>query len=97
MTKNELIFSPDQLNLFFTSTQNGAEQVTEGWKTMRVRTNLLLVTPLIWRYSTLFIKSNAIGLNGVPFKLLKLILLPVLGIVTHIFNTILTISIYPAA
>jgi hypothetical protein len=39
------------------------------------------------------IKSNAIGLDGVP---LKLIPPQVLGIVTHIFNTIMTTSIYPA-
>jgi hypothetical protein len=33
----------------------------------------------------------------VPLKFLKLILPQVLGILTHIFNTILTTSIYPAA
>jgi hypothetical protein len=40
--------------------------------------------------------SNAIGLDGVPLKLLKLILPQILDVVTHIFNTILTTSIYPA-
>jgi hypothetical protein len=43
------------------------------------------------------IKSNAIGLDGVSLKFLKLILPQVLGIVTHIFSTILTTYIYPAA
>jgi hypothetical protein len=43
------------------------------------------------------IKSNAIGLDDVPLEFLKLILPQVLSIVTYIFHTILTTSIYPAA
>jgi hypothetical protein len=45
-TENELIFSPYQLNSFFTSTQNRATS-NRRVETMRVRTNLFLVTPLI--------------------------------------------------
>jgi hypothetical protein len=94
-TENELIFSPDQLNLFLTSTQNVQHKTGQQWKTMQVRTNLLLVTPLIWIFNALHqIKSNASGLDGVSLNFLKLILPQVLGIVTHVFNTILTNSIY---
>jgi hypothetical protein len=75
---------------------------TVGWKTMWVRTNLLYHcntsnTFGLEVFLMLFIKSNAIGLDGVPLEFLKLILSQVSGIVTHIFNTILTTSIYPAA
>jgi hypothetical protein len=41
------------------------------------------------------IKSNAIGLDGVPLKFLKLILQQLLGIVTHIFNTTRLRKYYP--
>jgi hypothetical protein len=43
------------------------------------------------------IKSNAIGLDGVPLKFLKRILPQILTVVTYIFNTILTTSVSPAA
>jgi hypothetical protein len=43
------------------------------------------------------IKSNAIGLDGVPLKFFKIILPQILTVVIHIFNTILTTSVYPAA
>jgi hypothetical protein len=43
------------------------------------------------------IKSNAIRLDGVPLRFLKFIFPQVLSIVTHFFNTILTISFYAAA
>jgi hypothetical protein len=95
-TENELIFSLTNRTHFSHQHKTG-QQVTEGWKTMRVWTNLLLVTPSIWRYSTLFNKSNAIELDGVLLKFLKLILPQVLGIVILIFNTILKTSMYLAA
>jgi Reverse transcriptase (RNA-dependent DNA polymerase) len=95
---SELIFSPDQLNSYFTSTQNST--------TSNRRTTNNDVGSNEFAFSNTFdlevfnaihqIKSNAIGLDGVPLKFLKLILPQILGIVTHIFNTILTSSVYPA-
>jgi hypothetical protein len=42
--------------------------------------------------------SNALHqINGMPLKFLELIFPQVLGVLTYIFNTILTTSIYPAA
>jgi small basic protein len=84
-------FSPDQLNSFFTATQNGATS------NRRVENNA---------GSDEFAFSNTFGLkvfnalhqiNGMPLKFLELIFLQVLVVVTYIFNTILTTSIYPAA
>jgi hypothetical protein len=42
-------------------------------------------------------KSDEFAFSKVFNRFLKLILPQILSIVTHIFNTILTISIYPAA
>lgn len=41
------------------------------------------------------VKSNAIGHNNQSPKILKLIMLQILPVITHIFNTILTKSIFP--
>jgi hypothetical protein len=88
--------SLDQLKSFFTPTQNGATT------NRRVENN---AGSDEFAFSNTFdlevfnalhqIKCN-IELDGVLLKFLKLILPQVLGIVTHIFNAILTISIYPA-
>jgi len=43
------------------------------------------------------VKSNSIGLDGLHPKFLKIILIGLLPFITHIFNTILTKSIYPKA
>jgi hypothetical protein len=84
-------FSLDQLNLFFTATQNGATS------NRRVENNA---------GSDEFAFSNTFGLrtfnalhqiNGMPLKFLELIFPQVLVVVTYIFKTILTTSIYPAA
>jgi len=49
-------------------------------------------------YSSLTsIKSNAIGLDNIDPKFIKLIMIPLLPILTHIFNTILTKSTFPKA
>jgi hypothetical protein len=93
----ELIFSSDQLKSIFTSTQNGATSYR------RVKNNAgsdelaSSNTFDLEVFNALHqIKLDATGLDGVPLKFPKLILPQVLGIVTHIFNTILTTSIYPA-
>jgi hypothetical protein len=79
--ENELFFSPTNW-IHFSHQHKTGQEVSEGRKTIRVRTNFLLVTPLIWRY--------------VLLKFLKLTLPQVLSIVTHIFNIILTTFLYPA-
>jgi hypothetical protein len=43
------------------------------------------------------IKSSAIGMDDVPIRFLKMILPHIISIITHIFNTILMTSRYPAA
>jgi hypothetical protein len=43
------------------------------------------------------IKSEAVGLDGIPIRFLRLILPSILPCVTHIFNTVLTCSIFPDA
>ena len=45
--------------------------------------------------SILSIKSNSTGLDNVNPKFLKMILLPILPHITHIFNSILTTSVFP--
>ena len=47
--------------------------------------------------SILSVKSNAVGIDGICPKFIKLILPYVLPYITFIFNTILTKSIFPAA
>jgi Reverse transcriptase (RNA-dependent DNA polymerase) len=42
------------------------------------------------------IKSNAIGMEEIPIKFVRLILPQILSHITHIFNTILTSSCFPA-
>jgi hypothetical protein len=42
------------------------------------------------------IKSNAVGLDGISLKFLKLILPIILPCVLHMFNTVLTSSSFPA-
>jgi hypothetical protein len=95
---NELVFSPDQLNSFFTSTQNSSPinrrvENDEGLNGFAFSNTFELEV-----FNTIHqIKSNAIGLDGVPLTFLKLILPQILTVVTHIFNFILTTSVYPAA
>jgi hypothetical protein len=43
------------------------------------------------------IKSNAIGMDDVPIRFLKIILPYIISIITHILNTILMTSRYPVA
>jgi hypothetical protein len=43
------------------------------------------------------IRSNVIGLDGVLFRFLKIILPRILPYVTHVFNTVLIASSYPAS
>jgi len=45
--------------------------------------------------SILSIKSNSTGLDNINPKFLKMILLPILPHITHIFNSILTTSVFP--
>lgn len=43
------------------------------------------------------IKSNAIGLDGIPPKFVKLVLPYIISPITHVFNTVIATGKYPAA
>lgn len=45
--------------------------------------------------SVLGFKSNAVGLDEIPFKFLKVILPYIVPVITHIFNFCLTKSVFP--
>jgi hypothetical protein len=70
-----LIFSLDQLNSFFTSTQNGAT-INRRVKNHAGKVEFAFSNTFDLKIFNSFhqIKSNAIGLDGVPLKFLKLIL-----------------------
>lgn len=43
------------------------------------------------------IRSNAVGLDGIPIRFVKMILPILLPVVTYVFNFILTTSVYPSS
>jgi hypothetical protein len=95
-TENELVFSPDQLNSFFTSTQNSATrnrriENDEGLNGFAFSNTFDL--------GTLFIKSNQTQLGCMVCRSSSLSLFSrkYWTVVTHIFNTILATSVHPTA
>jgi Reverse transcriptase (RNA-dependent DNA polymerase) len=94
---NNVIFTPDQLNAHFTSVTN--DNLIDP--PLRPRMNSSRAFGFSNTYelevfnSVLQVKSNAIGMDEVPMKFLRILLPYILPYITHIFNTVLTTSCFP--
>ncbi len=95
-SQTSVIFSPDQLNNFFTIPRPQIVVTNPVYGPWREQEFYFCNTSELEVYNSVNqIKSNAIGLDGVPLRFLKLILLDILPVLTFIFNSILTKSFFP--
>lgn len=92
------IFTPDTLNNFFLSTQNNSNTPNViSFCALDPSTSFAFknVTSMEVEIAICSLKSNAIGLDDIPLKFIKIILPLLLPYLTHIFNYILTSSKFP--
>lgn len=91
------VASPDEFNRFFTSSQliapvrdiNHDTGVCDGFSFRNVVGHEL--------YKAIFsIKSNAVGLDGIPLRFIKLVFPAVSVQILHVINTIFTTSTFPS-
>jgi Reverse transcriptase (RNA-dependent DNA polymerase) len=93
-TEGDVLYTADQLNNFFASTQTPPRQ----WIPTRATTDSFSFgnTHDLEVYNAFsHIKSNAVGTDGVPIRFLRILMPVVLPFLTHIFNTILTSASFP--
>jgi hypothetical protein len=96
-TDNNILYTPDQLNDYFTSRTPAASRHTDAANPPGLDDFSFCNTYDLEVFNALHqIKSNAVGMDGVPIRFLKIILPYILPYVTHIFNTVLTTSTFPA-
>jgi hypothetical protein len=96
---DNIIYTPDQLNTFFATPQAIIPSNTDFNSAFDSPTDEFAVINIceLEIYNTIHqIRSNAVGADGVPIKFLKIILHHILPYITHVFNTILMLSSYPA-
>jgi Reverse transcriptase (RNA-dependent DNA polymerase) len=97
----EIIFSAHDLSDYYASIGAHASPVVDfdeyGPQTNGEAFSFQNVTDAEVVKAILGVKSNAIGLDGVSLRFLKLLLPAITPCITHIFNTILTSSIFPDA
>jgi hypothetical protein len=100
MDSGPIIFSADELNTFYSSdvvrdlpnsstnssTSNQSDQFT-------FRT----VSFSVVKKAIRAVKSNAVGLDGIPLKFIKLFLSGIISPIAHIFNTTISSKTYPSA
>jgi Reverse transcriptase (RNA-dependent DNA polymerase) len=96
MAKTNVKFSPEQLNDFFTIPRPETTVETAEFGPWRKPDFYFSNTYDLEVFNSVNqVKSNAIGLDGVPLRFLKIILTDILPILTHVFNSILTKSAFP--
>lgn len=98
-------FKPDEINEQFTLAQSVISNIVFSDPVSHYNHSLLnTLDELSFRgvateevyYAISCIKSNAMGLDGVCPKFLNLILPGIIQVITHIFNNILTTSVFPS-
>lgn len=100
---NEVLFSADDLNTYFLSSQPSIG-APSNWSISGTSPSQLSnffsfhnVTYIDVLQSLLSIKSNSIGLDNISPKFIKLILHLILPQITFLFNSVLTQSCFPSA
>lgn len=90
--------NPEDFNSFFASTQLNTPlrdvDYSASWESGFSFRNV--AEDELWK-AIFSIKSNAVGLDDIPLKFIKLILPAVSVYILHIINTIFTTSIFPSA
>jgi hypothetical protein len=92
---NNIIFTPDQLNTFFAAPRPAAPVNRSYTRTSQAELSFNATYDLEVFNAIYDIKSNAIGMDGIPVRFIKLLMPYILPYITHIFNTILTTSKFP--
>jgi hypothetical protein len=96
---DNIIYTQDQLNTFFATPQAIRPSNTDFNSASDSPTDefAFINTFELEVYNAIRqIRSNAVGADDVPIKFLKIILPYILPYITHVFNTILMLSSYPA-
>lgn len=96
--ESQIIFAPETLNDFFLSTQNASLAPNKiSFCAMNPSTGFSFqnVSSSDVEIAICSLKSNAIGLDEIPHKFIKLVLPTLLPHLTHIFNFILASSQLP--
>jgi hypothetical protein len=85
---------PDRLNSFFTSSSNVRRPTVQRSTGSFAFSNVISRDVFIDIHR---ISSNAIGLDGVPLRFIKIFLPSIPLVITHIFNTSITSGCFPAS
>jgi hypothetical protein len=89
--ESDVGFAPNQLNLFFTTLQSTitiSTRVADHPRQANSREFSFSNTYELEVFNAILeIKSNAVGMDGVPINFLKMMLAYVLTFITHILNT----------
>lgn len=97
----DIIFSADELSEYYASLGAQSSQINDisdyGPQPAGETFSFQNVTDEEVVKAVSGVKSNAIGLDGISLKFLKLLLPAITPCITHIFNTILTTSTFPKA
>jgi hypothetical protein len=89
---DNIIYTPDQLNTLFATPQTVRPNNTDFAEEFAFINTFELEV----YNATHQIRSNTIGAEAVPIKFLKIIFPHILPHVTHVFNTVIMSSCYPA-
>jgi Reverse transcriptase (RNA-dependent DNA polymerase) len=92
---NNIIFTPDQLNTYFSTPRPSSSTSGNYSRASRAEFSFDTTFDLEVFNAIHYIKSNAVGMDGIPVKFIKILLPLILPYITHIFNTILTTSKFP--
>lgn len=88
--------SPDQLNSFFANVVNTSRPIVINHAcSVEKPFQFVSVSDVDIGATILNISSNAVGVDGIPIKFLKLALPFILPTITHIINHCLTSSVFP--
>lgn len=90
--------NPDKLNEYFTGTQTCASTVRSDINMVESNSSLSFrnVTEFELLKAVFTIKSNAIGLDDIPIKFVKLVLPALSSHILYIINNIITTSYFPS-
>jgi hypothetical protein len=100
MVDGNIMYTPDQLNTFFATSQTVRHSNTDfDFAYDSPTENFALINTFeLEVYNVIHqIRSNAIGADCVPIRFLKIILSHILPYVTHVFNIFLMSPSYPAS
>jgi hypothetical protein len=95
----DVIFTAEELSDYYASISAQSSQLNDftdyGPRSTGETFSFHCVTDEDVKKAISGVKSNAIGLDGVSLKFVKLLLPAITPCITHIFNTIFTTSIFP--